>query len=50
MARSTAKLKLVHDAPPRGPSPDFIRRSRNPDLEPPARFEPTVKQPGDVVL
>lgn len=33
-----------------GPSPDFIRRGRNPDLEPPSRFEPTVKRDGDVVL
>jgi hypothetical protein len=33
-----------------GPSPDFIRRSRNPDLPPPARFEPTPKQNGDVVI
>lgn len=33
-----------------GPSETFIRRSRNPDLESPRRFEPTPKQPGDVVL
>jgi hypothetical protein len=33
-----------------GPSPDFIRRGRNPDLEPPAKFVPTVKRAGDIVL
>jgi hypothetical protein len=33
-----------------GPSKDFVSLTRNPDLEPPARFEPTPKQPGDVVL
>jgi hypothetical protein len=33
-----------------GPSPDFIRRSRNPDLASPARFEPTPKNDGDVVI
>lgn len=43
-------LKLVHDAEPRGPSPDFVRRGRNPDLEPPSKFQPTVKRDGDVVL
>ena len=34
----------------RGPSESFIRRGRNPEIEPPARFEPTVKAEGDVVL
>jgi hypothetical protein len=33
-----------------GPSEQFIRRSRNPELRSPARFEPTVKREGDVVL
>ena len=33
-----------------GPSESFIRRSRNPDLEPPARFTRTVKAEGDIVL
>jgi hypothetical protein len=31
-------------------SPQFIRRGRNPNLESPARFEPTTKNDGDVVL
>jgi hypothetical protein len=48
--KSRAKLVLVHDEPVRGPSHQFIRRSRNPDLVPPARFEPTVKGEGDVVI
>lgn len=33
-----------------GPSEAFIRRSRNPDLAVPWRFEPTVKSEGDIVL
>lgn len=33
-----------------GPSPSFIARTRNPELEPPARFEPTLKREGDVVI
>jgi hypothetical protein len=48
--KSRAKLVLVHDEPVRGPSRDFIRRSRNPDLPSPVRFEPTVKGEGDLVL
>lgn len=32
------------------PSERFIRRTRNPDLPRPVRFEPTVKNEGDVVL
>jgi hypothetical protein len=31
-------------------SPQFIRRSRNPSLESPTRFEPTVKGENDVVI
>jgi hypothetical protein len=34
----------------RGPSPRFLSLTRNPSLEPPLRFEPTRKAPGDVVL
>lgn len=33
-----------------GPSESFIRRSRNPDLESPWRFVPTVKGVDDVVI
>lgn len=35
-----------------GPSPQFVALTRNPELavNPPARFEPTIKAPGDVVL
>jgi hypothetical protein len=45
-------LKLVHDEPVRGPSKGFIALTRNPDLAkmPPVRFEPTIKQAGDIVL
>lgn len=32
------------------PSKTFIALTRNPSLEPPSRFEPTVKREGDVVL
>jgi hypothetical protein len=32
------------------PRPDFIRRSRNPSLPPPPRFEPTIKRPGDIEI
>jgi hypothetical protein len=31
-------------------SPQFIRRGRNPSLESPTRFEPTVKGVNDVVI
>ena len=33
-----------------GPSRSFLSLTRNPDLVPPARFEPTVKAVGDIVL
>jgi hypothetical protein len=33
-----------------GPSPSFIALTRNPDLEPPTRFVPTIKNDGDVVI
>lgn len=33
-----------------GPSPAFVRRTRNPDLRPPARVERTIKQPGDIEI
>ena len=33
-----------------GPSMRFIRLTRDPDMTPPKRFEPTVKADGDVVL
>jgi hypothetical protein len=47
---SRAKLKLVHDEAPKGPALTFIALTRNPRLRPPVRFEPTVKQPGDIVI
>lgn len=31
-------------------SPEFIALGRNPALRSPVRFEPTVKQKGDVVI
>jgi hypothetical protein len=33
-----------------GPSADFIRRTRNPDLEPPEKVERTAKGPKDIVI
>jgi hypothetical protein len=33
-----------------GPSQAFVSLTRNPHLEPPSRFEPTVKAEGDIVL
>ena len=33
-----------------GPSRSFVSLTRNPDLVPPARFEPTVKGANDVVI
>ena len=50
---STAPISVVAAVPASiaiAPSPSFIRRSRNPDLPPPARFEPTPKSEGDVVI
>jgi hypothetical protein len=34
----------------KGPSLSFIMRTRNPFLESPERFEPTVKREGDIIL
>jgi hypothetical protein len=34
----------------RGPAPSFIALTRNPALDSPARFEPTVKREGDIVI
>jgi hypothetical protein len=36
--------------PGRAPSRSFLNLTRNPSLEPPARFEPTAKAEGDIVL
>ena len=36
--------------PDAGPSEQFVKRGRNPDLESPTRFVPTVKGPDDVVI
>jgi hypothetical protein len=33
-----------------GPSERFVKLTRDPDLPRPARFEPTVKGEGDVIL
>ena len=33
-----------------GPSRSFLKLTRNPDLESPARFEPTTKSPEDIVI
>lgn len=46
-------LRIVEeDQAPRRikPSAAFIRRTRNPALTSPERFEPTVKREGDIVL
>lgn len=41
----------VWQLPPReGPSEAFIRRSRNPSLPSPKRFEPTTKGENDVII
>lgn len=55
MNRPTLKLRFAGDvaAPERVfGSREFIQRTRNPDLalRPPARFEPTPKNDGDIVL
>jgi hypothetical protein len=42
-------LKLVTE-PTAGPSLAFIMRGRNPFLDPPKRYEPTRKRPGDIVI
>lgn len=54
MTRPAPKLRVVtNEAPPAaiaGPSPAFVSLTRNPSLEPPARFEPTVKGDDGVVI
>jgi hypothetical protein len=47
-----AKLKLVDETPPERiyGSRQFIAIGRNPALESPARFVPTKKAAGDVVI
>jgi hypothetical protein len=47
MAKPALKLVTKDE---RGPSYRFLRLTRNPCLPSPARFEPTVKQSGDVVI
>lgn len=47
--KPNTRLKLVTDEKP-GPSLGFLRLTRNPALPSPERFEPTVKQPDDVVI
>lgn len=48
--KSNAKLKLIINEEPRGPSRAFLSLTRNPALESPTRFEPTRKAAGDVVI
>ena len=50
--QSQSALSLPYGRPSHiaGPSRSFVSLTRNPDLAPPRRFEPTVKQPGDLVL
>jgi hypothetical protein len=48
MTRSSAKLRECTERT--FGSYRFIRLTRNPTVPAPARFEATVKQPGDVVI
>lgn len=47
-----SKLKLAYERPAERVfgSPQFIARTRNIELAPPKRFEPTRKADGDVVI
>jgi hypothetical protein len=49
-AEPVSRLRPSDECRYRGPSLAFVALTRNPHLEPPARFEPTVKRPGDLVL
>jgi hypothetical protein len=52
-ATPRAAPRLVHSATINyrgGPSPEFVALTRNPSLESPTRFEPTVKGDDDVVI
>lgn len=46
------KPRLAYERPPGKVfgSPEFVARTRNPDLPSPERFEPTVKGENDVVI
>lgn len=46
----TAPERVAGELVEGGPSPEFVRRTRNPSVEPPARFEPVPKQPGSFEL
>ncbi len=52
--RRKPRLRVVGDEEPTERvfgSPAFIARDRNPALpQPPRRFEPTAKRPGDIII
>ena len=52
MSRSQAKLRVVSedDSQRLYGSREFIARTRNPALQSPAKFEPTIKNEGDIIL
>lgn len=45
-----SRLGLSAPAAIAGPTRSFVSLTRNPDLVPPARFEPTMKGANDVVI
>jgi hypothetical protein len=49
-AEPVSRLRPADECRYRGPSEAFVSLTRNPSLESPSRFEPTVKNEGDVVL
>lgn len=48
--KTKRRFTLIEGDRSRGPSERFLKLTRNPDVESPVRFEPTVKGAGDVVI